>query len=180
MPVAIETSENVVIPEGVQVTMDSNCTFTVSGPNGKLVRTLFHIRVKVTRKGNEFIFSCSMPRKKEKSMVGTFAAHLRNMCTGVKDGFTYPMKVVYSHFPIKVTLKGKQVLIENFLGEKKMRSANLIGDTKILIKGNDITLTGFCIEDVGQSAANIEKATHIKKRDPRVFQDGIYIIRGTV
>ena len=28
---------------------------------------------------------------------------------------------------------------------------------------------------MGQTAANIENATRVRKRDPRVFQDGIYL-----
>jgi large subunit ribosomal protein L6 len=38
-----------------------------------------------------------------------------------------------------------------------------------------VVLTGIDKEKVGNTAANIEHATRIRKRDPRVFQDGIYI-----
>jgi large subunit ribosomal protein L6 len=31
-------------------------------------------------------------------------------------------------------------------------------------------------EEVGQTATNIEQASQVKRRDPRTFQDGIYII----
>jgi large subunit ribosomal protein L6 len=34
---------------------------------------------------------------------------------------------------------------------------------------------GTNIEDVSQTAANIQQATKIKNKDPRVFLDGIYI-----
>ncbi len=37
-------------------------------------------------------------------------------------------------------------------------------------------LSGPDIERVGQSAANIERTTKIRDYDPRVFQDGIYIV----
>jgi large subunit ribosomal protein L6 len=36
-------------------------------------------------------------------------------------------------------------------------------------------LTGSDLEQVSQTAANIERATKIRGFDPRVFQDGIYI-----
>jgi large subunit ribosomal protein L6 len=85
------------------------------------------------------------------------------------------MKIVYSHFPIKASVKGDMFVIENFLGERSPRKTKIVGDTKITIKGDEITLTGINIEDVGQTAANIELATRIKGFDPRVFQDGIYI-----
>jgi large subunit ribosomal protein L6 len=42
------------------------------------------------------------------------------------------------------------------------------------IKSENITVTGIDREKVGQTVANIERATKIRKRDIRVFQDGVY------
>jgi large subunit ribosomal protein L6 len=39
-----------------------------------------------------------------------------------------------------------------------------------------VILSGFDMERVGQSAANIERASRIREYDPRVFQDGIYLV----
>ena len=40
----------------------------------------------------------------------------------------------------------------------------------------DVTVSGVDREKVGQIRRNIERACKIKKRDRRVFQDGIYIV----
>jgi large subunit ribosomal protein L6 len=45
----------------------------------------------------------------------------------------------------------------------------------VKVEGNEVIITGPDIEEVSQTAANIEQATMIADRDPRVFQDGIYI-----
>ena len=50
-------------------------------------------------------------------------------------------------------------------------------DVKVEVKNKvDVIVTGADIEKVGQTAANIERACRIRKRDRRVFQDGIYIV----
>ncbi|MFA4936009.1 MAG: 50S ribosomal protein L6, partial [Candidatus Methanoperedens sp.] len=49
-------------------------------------------------------------------------------------------------------------------------------NTKVTIKGDQVILNGINKEDVGQTAANIRQATKIKRFDPRVFQDGIYLV----
>ena len=110
-------------------------------------------------------------------MVGTIRSHISNMIYGVKHGFTYKMKIVYAHFPMTVKVKGKLVTIDNFLGERHPRTAKIIGDdVKVSVKGDDVTITGINKENVGQTMANIEQATKIKGRDPRIFQDGIYLV----
>jgi large subunit ribosomal protein L6 len=40
----------------------------------------------------------------------------------------------------------------------------------------EVVVTGIDKENVGQTAANIERCAVIKNRDRRVFQDGIYLL----
>ncbi len=47
------------------------------------------------------------------------------------------------------------------------------------MKEDEIIVSGPDIEKVGQTAANIEQSTkYLKRKDKRVFQDGIYALRG--
>jgi len=69
------------------------------------------------------------------------------------------------------------MLIKNFIGERGMRKANLIGDVQIRTTEDEIFISGIDIEHVSQSAANIQQACKIRDKDRRVFLDGIYVIR---
>jgi hypothetical protein len=70
--------------------------------------------------------------------------------------------------------------ITNLLGEKVPRVASLPwspAEVEVKIGGkSDVSVKGADREKVGQTAANIERACKIKNRDPRVFQDGVYIV----
>ena len=167
--------DEIAVPEKVQVKIDKG-TLKIKGPQGEVLKKLSHPRVKLELKGKNIVVSSELPRKSEKALVGTYGAHIRNMLKGATDGFEYKMKIVYAHFPIKASVKGDTFLIENFLGEKFARKTRILGATKVSIKGDQVVLNGPNVEDVGQTAANIERATKIKGFDPRVFQDGIYII----
>ncbi len=175
MPMAAKMEENIEIPSGVTVERSGD-EITVSGENGKNVKKLEDIRVKIDIKDEEVIMSVENPTKREKALLGTYASHVRNMVDGVQEDFEYKLKILYSHFPVKVRAEGDEVVIENFIGEKKPRKARLIGETKANIQSDEVTVTGPNREDVAQSAANIEMITRIKNTDPRVFQDGIYLI----
>jgi large subunit ribosomal protein L6 len=97
------------------------------------------------------------------------------MMTGVAKGFTVKLKIVFAHFPVSVKIQDDWVIIENFQGEQRPRQARIHGDVKIAVEGDDISVQGINIEQVTQTAANIQQATKIKKKDPRVFLDGIYV-----
>jgi large subunit ribosomal protein L6 len=43
------------------------------------------------------------------------------------------------------------------------------------VAGEDVLVRGPSLEDVSQTAANIELSTRIKDKDQRVFLDGLYI-----
>lgn len=176
MPVAGLLERIVEIPDGVQLRLEGD-QVVVIGKGHTLRRKLSHPRVRIAVDGKQARVRSEFPRRKEGALVGTFAAHLHNMIVGVTEGFTYEMKIVYSHFPVKAGVKGSEFIIENFLGEKFPRRTRILGETKVEVKGDQVILTGPDIEAVSQTAANIEQATKIRGFDPRVFQDGIYITK---
>jgi large subunit ribosomal protein L6 len=171
---AIETIATVEIPEGVEGILEVR-TVTIKGKKGELIRDFSHVPVQIQLEGNKVTVQASWPRKKETALVGTIRSHIENMIKGVTKGFTYKMKIVFSHFPITVKVKGNLLSIENFTGERNPRKAKIMGATKVMVKGEDIILQGISLEDVSQTAANIQNATKIKVKDPRVFLDGIYV-----
>ena len=175
MPVAGEIQEKIEIPDGASAEYKKK-VLTVKGKNGTLSRTFEHPRFTLKVKGKQIILYCKLPNKRENALFGTWRAHVRNMVKGTTNGYTRRMKIVYSHFPIKVSVRENTFVIENFLGERFPRSAKIVGETKVQVSGDQVILTGNNVEEVGQSTANIEQATKIKRYDPRVFQDGIYLV----
>ena len=176
MPVLGLEAKTVDIPAGVQIRLEGDAVI-VSAKAATLRRTLAHPRVQLAVEGRELRVFSEYPTRRERALVGTYAAHIRNMIEGVTNGFMYEMRIVYSHFPIKVSVKGTEFVIENFLGEKFPRKAPIRGETKVEVQGDIVVLRGADIEAVAQTAANIEQATRIRGFDPRVFQDGIYITK---
>lgn len=164
------------IPSECQVTLEDK-TLTVSGPKGTLSRAFPEPQLALVIEGNEVVASTELSRKKTRALVGTAIAHLRNMCIGVQHGYEYTMKIVYSHFPMTVEVKDTEVHIKNFIGERGIRTARLIGDVSVKTTEDEIIISGIDIEHVSQSAANIQLATKIRDKDRRVFLDGIYVIR---
>jgi len=165
----------VKIPDGVKASLDG-MHLRVTGPKGQLSRNVRFPQVIVTCDGNEVVIATESRRKEITAMVGTLEAHTKNMFRGVTEGYEYRMKVVYSHFPIQLKLQGNKLEIANFLGEKKARHARIEQGVTAKVGNDEVVLTGIDRELVGTSAANIEHATHIRDRDPRVFQDGIYMV----
>ena len=171
---AIETVSTVQIPENVEGTLDGRIV-TIKGEKGELTRDFSHAPVRIQLEDNTVIVQASWPRKKEAALVGTVCSHIQNMIKGVTTGFTYKLKIVFSHFPITIKIQGKTFTIQNFTGERSPRKAKIMGDTKVTVKGEDIIVQGISLEDVSQTAANIQNATRIRRKDPRVFLDGIYV-----
>ena len=174
MVVAAAIREEIEIPEGVEVIIENN-EVTVKGPNGEDSRKFTYPNVSIKKDDDVIVLETSFPKKKDKAMIGTTRAHINNMIVGVTEGFTYHMKIVFAHFPMTVKVQDNIVVIDNFLGERHPRSAKIVGSAEVAVKGDEVTITGINKEHVGQTMANLEQATKIKGRDPRVFQDGIYL-----
>jgi len=175
MPVDAWVKEEVEIPEGVSVEINGNLV-KVKGPKGELERVFDYPGIKIFEEDGKLVVYKEFPRRKDIAIARTYKAHLNNMIKGVTEGFTYKLKVVYSHFPMTVKVQGDTVLIENFLGEKAPRKAKILPGVTVKVMGSEIIVESIDKEKAGQTAANIEQATRVKGRDRRVFQDGIYIV----
>jgi len=161
------------IPKDVNVKLKGRM-LQVQGPLGKTHKSFRKIPVIIEIIENKINLKATGTRKKHYAILNTTRSLIRTLCEGVVDGYTIKMKIVYSHFPITVTVEGKKVLIKNFSGERAPRISMIRGDTKIVVKGDDIIITGPVLTDVSQTAANIQLKSKVKNKDHRVFLDGIY------
>ncbi|MFN3527655.1 MAG: 50S ribosomal protein L6 [Candidatus Altarchaeaceae archaeon] len=166
--------ERIKIPEGNSVEI-LNGTITVKGKYGKVERKFNPYFINIYVENNEIVLKTKKDKRRDKALLYTMVAHIKNMFHGVNDKIIYKLKLVYSHFPVSLEVKGNELLIKNFLGEKVPRRAKILDGVSCKISGKDIILEGVDIEKVSQTAANMEIATKVTKRDRRVFQDGIYI-----
>jgi len=169
------TQRKVAVPKGVTAEINGT-TLTVSGPKGKLERKMRYPGVTVKIEDGHFIAETESERKNILAMLGTYVSHADNMFRGVLEEYVYTMKVVYSHFPIQLKATKDMLEIANFLGEKQTRYAAIPEGVKMKVANDEVILSGINKELVGMASGRIEKATKVRGRDSRVFQDGIYIV----
>ncbi len=166
------------IPDGVDVAVNER-EVAVKGPKGQLARDFndprYNKTISISKDGSAIKISSESDKRKMKALVGTISRHLNNMILGVTDGYVYTMKIYYAHFPISISVVKNEVHIKNFIGEKGARIAKIVGAASVNVGKDDIKIEGTDIESVGQTAANIEQACRLSKRDRRIFQDGIFI-----
>ena len=161
------------IPKDVKVNLKGSM-LEIIGPLGKVYKNFKKIPVLIQINDNKILLRKTGERKKHQAILNTAKSLIQTLCIGVVDGFTIKMKIVYSHFPVTITVEGKKVLIKNFLGERAPRISMIKGATKVTVKGDDVIITGPVLTDVSQTAANIQQKSKVKNKDHRVFLDGIY------
>lgn len=176
MSIKAAYEQRIEIPDDCDVTVEDKKVI-VTGPLGTLEREFPELIADFQIDGNELVAYTQVSRKKTRALVGSIVAHVRNMLTGVQHGYEYTLKVVYSHFPPTVKDGDGFVVISNFLGERGVRKARKIGDVDIKISEDEVVISGISIEDVSQTAANIQNSTRIRNKDRRVFLDGIYVLK---
>jgi len=170
----IDVNEEIQLMDGVNVEI-SNSVVKVEGSQGKLEKRFAFPNIELKKQDKKIQLVSKNASKREKRMINTFKAHIKNMIKGTLEGFEYKLKICSSHFPMNVTVDKNYVTIKNFLGEKVPRKARILENVNVKVEGSDVIITGIELEKVSQTAANIESACRVTNRDRRIFQDGIYI-----
>jgi|TARA_Y100000310_G_scaffold159627_1_gene159233 large subunit ribosomal protein L6 len=171
-----EIREEIEIPEGINFEVNEGLV-SIEGNKGKIERKFVYPNVNIEKQDKKISLYSKKISKRENKMIKTFKAHMKNMIQGATEEFEYTLKVCSSHFPMTVTKERDLIMIKNFLGEKIPRKAKILEGVNVEINGGDLTVKGINKELAGQTAANIELACKVRKRDRRIFSDGIYITK---
>jgi large subunit ribosomal protein L6 len=161
----------VVIPAGVEVTLTDG-VITVKGPKATLVRPVKKdVEINIADKEITLI-----PGKtpEAKALWGTYAAHIRNMITGVTEGFTRVLEIEGVGYRAEV--KGNEIVLN--VGFSHPVALAIPEGMNVEVVKNVITVTGPDKDALGQFASDIRK---VKKPEPYkgkgIRYQGEYIIR---
>ncbi|KAG5657132.1 hypothetical protein KAF25_001721 [Fusarium avenaceum] len=158
---------------------------TVEGPRGKLVKDLSHLAVNFTvPKKNQISIEIHHGVRKNVATLRTVRTLINNLIIGVTKGFKYKMRYVYAHFPINVNVSKSdetdlyEVEIRNFIGEKLVRRIVMHPGVEVeasTTQKDELVLSGNSLENVSQSAADIQQICRVRNKDIRKFLDGLYV-----
>merc|ERR1712146_190643 len=119
---------------GLKISIKSKIV-EVSGKHGTLKRDFKHLPIELylANSGHEVRAKMYFAKSKQLSMLRSVCSHINNLFDGVEKKFEYRMRLVYAHFPINanVTNGGKTLEIRNFLGEKIVRTVNMLPGVSI-------------------------------------------------
>lgn len=180
----IHSEETLSIPQGVKVSIKCRLV-TVEGPRGKLTKNLNHLAVNFTQPRNELIkIELHHGSRKNVATLRTVRTIINNLIIGVTKGFKYKMRYVYAHFPINVNVDQNkdtglyEVEIRNFIGEKIVRRVIMQPGVEVAAsktQKDELQLYGNSLENVSQSAADIQQICRVRNKDIRKFLDGLYV-----
>jgi len=177
--------ETIDIPKNVKVQLEGR-RVRVEGPRGVVEKDFTHIRtVRIIRDGDKIVVASYVRRDRDKKPIRTVASKIKKMIEGVQKWFVYKHKVAFAHFPIRVSVDGRFIVVENFYGRRDKIRIPIIGDqTKVEVRlqpdsdiPDEVVIMGPDLEAVSQTSANLQEACKLRgkfKKDPRVFQDGIW------
>ncbi len=169
-----ELTQTIPVPEGLTCTI--NATTVICKKSGVELSRAFDIPgISLDLQGNIITIKATKGNKNDWKKIKSTIAHIQNLFTGVEKKFTYTLEACNVHFPMTLKTDKNNLIVNNFLGEKVARTARILPGVDMEIKGQKIILSSHNREAAGQTAANIEKATRIRYRDRRIFQDGIFI-----
>jgi len=169
-----EMKKEIELPEEMDADMDGDI-LRIRYQDSAVENKFKHPLVDVRAEDGKIVLRGKEENKKVKAVIGTFESKIENALKGLEENFEYRMKVIYRHFPMDVSARDDELVVNNFVGEKEPRRVDIPEGVEIEVQDEDIYVRGPDIEKVGQTAADIEQKIRVHgKKDKRVFQDGIY------
>ena len=169
-----KTVREIELPDGVSASVQGK-VLLVKGPKGEVRRELKQHHVLARADNKKIFIESRSATKKDKKMIGSLTAHIKNMIKGSLQSHMYTLKICSGHFPMNVAVSANKLVVKNFLGEKVPRVLELKEGASVKVEGDLVYVTSINKETAGQVSADIEQLTRRPNYDTRIFQDGIYI-----
>lgn len=151
----------IVIPAGVEVSINDANTVTVKGPNGTLTQDV-NKDITVTVDGSEITLQRPSDDKDHRAMHGLYRALIANMVTGVTEGFKKNLEV--NGVGYRVQMQGNELVMNlGFSHQVKMTPPE--GVKVECPSANAIVVSGADKQMVGQFAAQVRE-----KRPPEPYK----------
>ena len=163
------------LPDNVSASFNGQ-TLLIKGPNGETKREMKHYSISIKIDDKKFVLESKSNKRKNKKLINSLAAHIKNMIKGSSQNHAYVLKICSGHFPINVSVANNRLSVKNFLGEKMPRILKLKNGAEVKVEGDLIYVSSASKEIAGQVSADIEQLTRRPGYDTRIFQDGCYII----
>ena len=141
----------VVVPAGVEITVDANNVVTVKGPKGQLTEEISKL-IKVEVKEGEVEVTRSSDAREERSQHGLARTLINNMVIGVTQGFEKKLQLVGVGY--KAEKKGN-TLVMNLGYSHPVEMVDPEGITTEVPSATEIVVKGADKAIVGNYAANI-------------------------
>ena len=141
----------VVVPAGVEITVDANNVVTVKGPKGQLSEEISKL-IKVEVKEGEVEVTRSSDAREERSQHGLARTLINNMVIGVTQGFEKKLQLVGVGY--KAEKKGN-TLVMNLGYSHPVEMVDPEGITTEVPSATEIVVKGADKAFVGNYAANI-------------------------
>lgn len=170
-----EISDQIEIPSGVACVLDGRI-IKCKKDSAELSRIITDMAISVKIENNKIHFNSQKGNRNQHKIIQSYIKHMANIFSGLSKKFVYKLQAANVHFPMTLKIVGDRLEINNFLGEKVPRKARILPGVLVEIKGQEITVSSHDKEAAGHTVTNIEKATKIRNRDRRIFQDGIYLV----
>jgi large subunit ribosomal protein L6 len=151
----------IVLPAGVDFSVDDNNTVTVKGPNGTLTQAV-NKDITIDVNGSEVTFSRPSDDKEHRSLHGLYRALVANMVTGVTTGFSRKLEV--NGVGYRVQVAGNKLTMN--LGYS--HPVEMVAPEGIKIEcptATSIVISGADKQKVGQFAAQVRE-----KRPPEPYK----------
>ena len=148
----------------------------IKGPKDEVKKEFKQHNISISVDDKKIFLESKSGTKEDKKIMGSLAAHIKNMIRGSQQKHVYTLKICSGHFPMNVSISNNKLFVKNFLGEKIPRVLQLKEGAYVKVEGDLIHVESANKEIAGQVSADIEQLTRRPGYDTRIFQDGIYII----